>query len=74
MDMKALKEALDFKKNYKIHKNILCSILILDLIGIGIMLFDYLVYGKNFWNSTTYGLIFSVLFLFFLYKICIKRK
>ncbi|MCO4536945.1 hypothetical protein Si100_00726 [Streptococcus infantarius subsp. infantarius] len=37
------------------------------------MLFDYFVYGENFWNSTTYNLLFGGTFALHLYKICFKK-
>ena len=68
-----MKEALNFMKDYKNRKNALISTLILIFIGIIMMLFDYFVYGENFWNSTTYNLLFGGIFALHLYKICFKK-
>ena len=68
-----MKEPLKFMKDYKTRKNALISILILIFIGIIMMLFDYFVYGENFWNSTTYNLLFGGTFALHLYKICFKK-
>ena len=63
-----MKEALNFMKDYKTRKNALISTLILIFIGIIMMLFDYFVYGENFWNSTTYNLFFGGIFALHLFQ------
>lgn len=66
MGTKELKEVNSMKSD--IYKNILISMLVLVLIGIVMMLIDYFVYGKSFWNSTTCKLIFAGLFVYYLYR------
>ena len=48
--------------NDKVCKNSLYTALIFDFLGICLMLFNYFVYNKDFWNSTTYNLLFGGLF------------
>ena len=49
--------------NDKVCKNSLYTALIFDFLGICLMLFNYFVYNKDFWNSTTYNLLFGGLFV-----------
>ena len=49
--------------NNKVCKNSLYTALIFDFFGICLMLFNYFVYNKDFWNSTTYNLLFGGLFV-----------
>ena len=49
--------------NDKVCKNSLYTALIFDFLGICLMLFNYFVYNKDFWNSTTYNLLFGGLLL-----------
>lgn len=49
--------------NDKVCKNSLYTVLIFDFLGICLMLFNYFVYNKDFWNSTTYNLLFGGLFV-----------
>ncbi|KXU09762.1 hypothetical protein SGADD03_00511 [Streptococcus gallolyticus] len=37
------------------------------------MLFNYFVYNKDFWNSTTYNLLFGGLFVLLLCKNYLKK-
>lgn len=59
--------------NDKVCKNSLYTALIFDFLGICLMLFNYFVYNKDFWNSTTYNLLFGGLFVLLLCKKCFKK-
>lgn len=59
--------------NDKVCKNSLYTALIFDFLGICLMLFYYFMYNKDFWNSTTYNLLFGVLFVLLLCKKCFKK-
>ncbi len=68
-----MKETFNVMKDYKVRKNILQTALVFDFLGICLMLFNHFIYGKEFWNSTTQGLLFGVLFILTLYKVCLKK-
>ena len=59
--------------NDKVCKNSLYTALIFDFLGICLMLFNYFVYNKDFWNSTTYNLLFGGLFVLLLCKNYFKK-
>lgn len=59
--------------NDKVCKNSLYTVLIFDFLGICLMLFNYFVYNKDFWNSTTYNLLFGGLFVLLLCKNYFKK-
>lgn len=54
--------------NDKVCKNSSYTALIFDFLEICLMLFNYFVYNKDFWNSTTYNLLFGGLFVLLLCK------
>ncbi|KUE92314.1 hypothetical protein AU078_04785 [Streptococcus gallolyticus] len=60
--------------NDKVCKNSLYTALIFDFLGICLMLFNYFVYNKDFWNSTTYNLLFGGLFVLLLCKKMFQKR